>query len=101
LWITCKGYDMRSKASLKSHPIHPILVGFPVTFYVGTLLFDILFIIHNNQFFERTAFYLNIAGIISALAAAVPGFIDYLYTVPPQSSAKDRAAKHGITNVVA
>jgi nitrite reductase/ring-hydroxylating ferredoxin subunit len=43
---------------------------------------------------------LNIAGIGFALLAAIPGFIDFLYTVPPKSSGKKRAAQHGITNVI-
>src|SRR5687768_12177107 len=37
---------------------------------------------------------MELAGIISALAAALPGFIDYLFTVPPDSSAKKRATIH-------
>ena len=45
------------------------------------------------------AYYLNLAGIGFALLAAVPGFIDFLYTVPPKSTGKKRAAKHGIINV--
>ena len=48
----------------------------------------------------KTAYYLNIGGIAFALLAAVPGFIDFLYTVPPKSSGKKRAAKHGIINVI-
>jgi len=48
----------------------------------------------------QTAYYLNFAGIGFALLAAIPGFIDFLHTVPPKSSAKKRAAKHGITNVI-
>lgn len=90
---------MRSRAQIKSHPIHPILVSFPIVFFIGTWLFDVLLIATGNEGFAQTAKYLNIAGIAGALLAAIPGFIDYLYTVPPQSSAKDRAAKHGITNV--
>lgn len=50
--------------------------------------------------FLNISYYLNIAGIIMALITAVPGFIDFLYTVPPESSGKKRAAKHGITNVI-
>lgn len=46
------------------------------------------------------AYYLIAAGIIGAVLAAIPGFIDYLSVVPPSSSAKKRAAKHGILNVV-
>jgi hypothetical protein len=43
-------------------------------------------------------FYLNIAGIATGLLAAIPGIIDYHYTVSPKSSPKKRAVKHGLIN---
>lgn len=89
---------MRSKAHIKSHPIHPILVCFPLAFYIGTLLFDSLRIIKDDVAFGVTGQYLHLAGIIAALCAAIPGIIDYIFTVPPKSSAKKRAATHGIVN---
>ena len=89
---------MKSKAHIRSHPLHPILVNFPVAFFIGTFVFDILYVSYDNPHFAITAKYLNIAGIIGAILAAVPGIIDYRYTVPPNSSAKKRAAIHGTIN---
>jgi len=91
---------MRSKAHIKSHPIHPILVCFPLAFYIGTLLFDSLRIIKDDVAFGVTGQYLHSAGIIAAVCAAIPGIIDYTYTVPPDSSAKKRAGIHGIVNTI-
>lgn len=48
-----------------------------------------------------SAAHLTLAGIAGGLVAAVPGVIDYLYTVPPASSGKARAMRHGAGNVVA
>ncbi|WP_423149505.1 DUF2231 domain-containing protein [Rubrolithibacter danxiaensis] len=90
---------MKSNASIKSHPIHPILVGFPIAFFIGTLIFDLLGFFNDNNHFLETGKYLEIAGIIAALITAIPGIIDYCYTVPPKSSAKNRATKHGLTNI--
>lgn len=90
---------MRSKAQIKGHPIHPILVGFPIAFFIGVLLFDILGYANDRASFLTTAYYLTIAGIVSALITAVPGVIDYFFTVPPKSSGKKRASIHGIINV--
>lgn len=90
---------MKSKAHLKSHPIHPILVSFPIAFFIGTFIFDGLGLLNGNNDFILTGKYLNIAGIISALMAAVPGIIDYFYTVPPKSSGRKRATKHGLINI--
>ena len=90
---------MRSKANIKGHPIHPILIPFPIAFLIGTLVFDVLSIVKKNAGFWQTGSYLEIAGIITALIAAVPGIIDYFGTVPPQSSAKKRATAHGLVNL--
>ena len=90
---------MKSKAHFKGHPLHPILVSFPIAFFIGVLVFDVLGMIYNRNDFHTTALYLEIAGICFALLAAVPGFIDYLFIVPPESSAKKRATKHGLINV--
>lgn len=89
---------MRSKASIKSHPIHPILIAFPIAFFTGTFLFDLLGWLVSSEFWS-VGFWLELAGIIFAVLAAIPGVIDYLYTVPPKSSAKKRATKHGLLNV--
>jgi uncharacterized membrane protein/nitrite reductase/ring-hydroxylating ferredoxin subunit len=89
---------MKSKASLGSHPVHPMLVGFPIAFFFGAFLFDLLALLFRNPLLHTTAFYLVIAGIVGGVLAAVPGIIDFLHTVPPNSSAKKRAAKHGLLN---
>lgn len=91
---------MKSKANIKSHPLHPILIPFPIAFFTGTLICHLVGWLLNRNGLLATAYYLNIGGIAFALLAAIPGFIDFLYTVPPKSSGKKRAAKHGIINVV-
>lgn len=90
---------MKSRANIKGHPIHPILIAFPIAFFIGTLVFDILGKLCNSPGLWQTGYYMEIAGIIGGLAAAVPGIIDYFFTVPPESSAKKRATKHGLINV--
>lgn len=91
---------MRTKASFKGHPIHALLIPFPIAFFVGALTFDILGIVLEKQSFWMTAFYLGIAGVVMGLITAIPGFIDFVYSVPPNSSGKDRALKHGSLNVL-
>jgi uncharacterized membrane protein/nitrite reductase/ring-hydroxylating ferredoxin subunit len=89
---------MKSRAQFKSHPIHPILVSFPIAFFIGTLVFDLLAYCYNSSDFSTTARWTNLAGIVMAILAAIPGLIDFLFVVPPKSSGKNRAAKHGIIN---
>ena len=90
---------MKSKAHFKGHPLHPILVSFPIAFFIGTLAFDALGLFYSRNDLHVTAMYLNIAGIGFALVAAVPGIVDYIFVVPPNSSAKKRGAKHGLLNL--
>jgi nitrite reductase/ring-hydroxylating ferredoxin subunit/uncharacterized membrane protein len=91
--------NVRSRAHFKSHPIHPALIPFPFAFLTGALIFDVIGITANLPSFLATAAYLQIAGIATGLLAAVPGVVDYLYSVPPQSSGKKRATRHAIGNV--
>ncbi len=89
---------MKSRASFKSHPLHPILICFPIAFFTGTVVFDVLAVLFDRDHLAFVAYFMEIAGIFGAVLAAIPGIVDYSQTVPPQSSAKSRAAKHGLTN---
>jgi len=91
---------MKSKASIKSHPLHPILIAFPIAFFTGTLVAHVAGWWLQNSSLLYTATLLNWAGVVMAIIAAVPGLIDFIYTVPPKSSGKKRAAQHGIMNSV-
>ena len=44
---------------------------------------------------------MNRLGLGSALMAAVPGLIDYTFSVPPKSSARERATSHMLVNLSA
>jgi nitrite reductase/ring-hydroxylating ferredoxin subunit/uncharacterized membrane protein len=90
---------MKSRAHIFSHPLHPILIAFPIGFLTGALIFDVLALMNNSGAFWQTGEYLLLAGIISTIVAAVPGVVDYLYTVPPDSSAKKRATRHALLNL--
>jgi nitrite reductase/ring-hydroxylating ferredoxin subunit/uncharacterized membrane protein len=90
---------MRSKASFKGHPIHAVLIAFPIAFIYGALLFDVAGVLLDRPSLWTTGGHIALAGIAAALVAAVPGFIDYLYTVPPRSTAKTRATKHLAVNL--
>ena len=89
---------MKSRAHFKSHPIHPMLIAFPIAFFTGAFLFDLLAYLMVTEDFRRTSFFLIIAGIIGGIVAAIPGLIDLVSVVPPKSSAKKRGIKHGLLN---
>ena len=92
---------MRSKASFRGHPIHPALIPFPFAFLIGAFAFDAAGQIFDRSSWWTTGSHLAAAGVVMALVAAVPGFVDYIYTVPPRSTGKRRATRHLIVNLLA
>jgi uncharacterized membrane protein len=68
----------RSTASIGSHPIHPMLIPFPIAFFVATLVCDLAFWRSGNDGWPAASLWLLGAGIVMALLAAVAGLIDLL-----------------------
>ena len=68
----------RSTAQIAGHPIHPMLVPFPVAFFTATLVCDLVYRENGDVFWFTATQYLLGAGIVMALAAAAAGFTDFL-----------------------
>jgi nitrite reductase/ring-hydroxylating ferredoxin subunit/uncharacterized membrane protein len=92
---------MKSRASFKSHPIHPMLIPFPFAFLSGGWAYGVAAALRQSRDLGTVAHYLVPTGVAAGLMAAVPGIIDYSHSVPPDSSAKERATKHAIINTAA
>jgi nitrite reductase/ring-hydroxylating ferredoxin subunit/uncharacterized membrane protein len=92
---------MRSRAHFKGHPLHPALVALPIAFLYAAPIADLLGRLLTRPTLHATGAYLSIAAVATGLLAAVPGLIDYLHAVPPDSSAKKRATSHMAVNVAA
>jgi uncharacterized membrane protein len=67
-----------STASIKGHPIHPMLVPFPIAFLVGTLATDLVFWSTGDAFWARASMWLVGAGVVMGGLAAVFGLTDFL-----------------------
>jgi len=93
---------MYSKAKIAGHPIHPMLVGFPITFYVLTLVgFAVFSSVENADiFWYKLGYFSNYAAIVTALITAVPGFIDWAIGIPNKTTAKTRGLIHMTLNLV-
>jgi uncharacterized membrane protein len=68
----------RSTASIGGHPIHPMLIPFPVAFFVATLVCDVVFWRNGNATVATTSTWLLGAGLVMAALAAVAGLADFL-----------------------
>ena len=70
---------MSSPASVARHPIHPMLVVFPIGLWTFSLVCDIIYVFGGREpMWNTVALYTAVGGIIGAAVAAVPGVIDYL-----------------------
>jgi uncharacterized membrane protein len=90
---------MKSKAAIAGHPIHPMLVAVPIGLMIWALIADIVYLATDkNVMWYDIAFWSGIAAWISALVAALPGFVD-LVTVAIKSDAKSLALTHMALNL--
>lgn len=89
----------RSTAQIAGHPIHPMLVPFPIAFLVATFLCDLVFWRSGNAFWAIAAMWLLGAALVSAAAAALAGLTDFIGE--PRIRALSVARLHFIGNVLA
>lgn len=68
----------RSTAGIAGHPVHPMLIPFPVAFFVATLVCDIVFWRNGNATVATAATWLLGAGLVMAALAAMAGLTDVL-----------------------
>jgi uncharacterized membrane protein len=68
---------MRSRAALGNHPLHPAVVPLPIGSFFIALTADIAHVFTRSAFFYDVAQFAIGLGIVTALLAAVLGFIDY------------------------
>ena len=71
-------HGVESSAAILHHPIHPMLIPFPLASLVGVLATDLAFWATSNPFWAQASFWLLVAGLVTGLVAAVPGIIDYV-----------------------
>lgn len=90
---------MQGKATFKGHPVHPMLVPFPIAFWVGSLIADILHFATGAAVWTPMGTGLIAAGIIGALLAAIAGFVDYT-TAPMDVKTKRTATRHLTLNLI-
>lgn len=68
----------KSTASIAGHPIHPMLVPFPIAFLASAPVADIVFWAGGDPGWATVALWLLGMGVLTALAAALFGFTDFL-----------------------
>jgi uncharacterized membrane protein len=91
---------MRTPASIGKHPIHPMLVVFPLGLWIFSLVCDLISLtVAMPDVWRTVAFYSMVGGLIGALIAAVPGLIDLLYYKGGAPPVKKIALTHMAINL--
>jgi uncharacterized membrane protein len=88
---------MRSRARALGHPMHPMLIVFPLGLWTAAVIFDLVYVLNGNETFSQVGFWNITAGLVGALVAAVTGLVDWL-AIPGGTRAKSVGLLHGALN---
>jgi uncharacterized membrane protein len=89
---------MESRVKFAGHPVHPMLIAFPLGLLSTAVIFDIIYLVSGNPQWTVVAYYMIGAGVIGGLAAAVFGWLDW-FAIPGGTRAKRIGLWHGAGNV--
>jgi uncharacterized membrane protein len=90
---------MRSRVKLAGHPVHPMLIVYPLGLLSTAVAFDVIYLVSSAVRWTEVAYYLVGAGVLGGLAAAVPGWVDWV-AIPAGTRAKRVGLAHGVGNVI-
>ncbi len=90
---------MRSKASVGGHPIHPMIIPFPIVLFFAALLFDLVHAWRKSDFWYKLSSWNLILGLVGGASAAIPGVIDYFTSL--NISARRPTVFHALLNIAA
>jgi len=69
---------METRATVAEHPVHPMLIPFPIALWIFSLASDLISLFgFGGPVWKDIALYTMVGGIVGGLAAAMPGYIDY------------------------
>lgn len=90
---------MSTRASVHNHPIHPMLIVFPIGLWVFSIVCYAVFLATSAPVWRTVSLYSMGGGVVGGILAAVPGTIDFLTLGP--SRVLTIAMTHMICNTVA
>lgn len=89
---------MEARAKLFGHPIHQMLIVFPLGLLATSVIFDLVHLITHNGMWSVISYWMIAAGIIGGLCAALFGLIDW-WGIPSGTRARALGLWHGLGNV--
>ena len=90
---------MQSRITAMGHPIHPILVPFPIGLLTTSVIFDVVHLVTGAARWAEISFWMIAVGVVGGLLAALFGLVDWL-AIPSGTRAKAIGLGHGLSNVL-
>jgi uncharacterized membrane protein len=85
---------MQAKARILGHPIHQILIVFPLGLLATSFFFDLGWLVWRNEQLAIVAWWLIFSGVVGGVIASIFGTIDWL-AIPRETRARRVGALHG------
>ncbi|WP_422774580.1 DUF2231 domain-containing protein [Plantactinospora sp. WMMC1484] len=89
---------MESRLKVLGHPVHPMLVMFPIALFVAATIFDVIDVAGGPGFLGELAYWNILVGLIGGVLALMAGVVDLL-AVPGGTRAKRVGVAHAATNI--
>ena len=90
---------MNGPVKILRHPVHPMLIVFPLGLLGTGVIFDLIAKFTGNQGLYGVSYWMIAAGIVGGLLAAIFGFMDWT-GIRSDTRAKRIGAYHGLGNLV-
>ncbi len=89
---------MESRLKVLGHPLHPMLVMFPVALLITAVIFDVIDAAGGPNYLAEAAYWNIAVGLIGGLLAAAAGSVD-LFALPSGTRAKQVGFTHAVANL--
>ena len=90
----CPQIEMKPRARILGHPLHRVLIVFPLGLLATSFFFDVAWLVRGGTQLALVAWWLIFAGVAGGVAAAIFGVIDWL-AIPRATRARRVGALHG------
>lgn len=90
---------MDSRLKVAGHAVHPMLIPLPLGMFLGTLIFDVVYLITDDLQFATVSFFMAVLAGVGGVAAAATGAVDFK-NIPAGTRAKRVGWVHAIGNDV-
>ncbi|MEK6525779.1 MAG: DUF2231 domain-containing protein [Nitrospirota bacterium] len=85
---------MKGRLQFAGHPIHAMVVSFPIGLYTSALVCDGLYLMLHEAFWFRMAYWAIVFGLVTHVGAAATGLPDFLAVMREQKDARRPATSH-------